>query len=74
MCKTCGPTTQAKCDACSLVFGDETFKEVVWCADCKAWICKGCENNWGTRSAAYFLRKAEQLGAAVKGAWNKLTS
>lgn len=56
-CTSCGESTQAQCDCCLLVNNDKTFKIVVWCEQCQAYICKACDNNWLKRSVAYFLRK-----------------
>lgn len=56
-CKTCGPQTQGQCDVCLLCDGDESFKVVVFCGTCDAYICKPCEKNWLKRAEAYFKRK-----------------
>jgi hypothetical protein len=39
------------------VDNDSTFKEVVECKDCNAYICKPCQKNWFKRGVAYFLKK-----------------
>jgi hypothetical protein len=62
-CNTCGPSVQAQCDCCLLVDNDKSFKVVVWCEDCQAYICKDCDRNWFKRGAAYLLRK---FGRKVK--------
>lgn len=56
-CRDCGEKTQAQCDCCKLVDGDETFKECVWCETCGAWICKNCDTDWLKRIQAYFKNK-----------------
>lgn len=59
---------QGQCDCCFLVRNDTTFKEVVFCEQCNANICKECDRNWFKRGVAYFLRK---LGKEVKPVVNK---
>ncbi len=56
-CKNCSGKFQGQCDCCLLVDGDKTFKEVVRCEDCNAFICKKCDKNWIKRSIAYLLKK-----------------
>ena len=56
-CKNCSGYFQGRCDCCYLVDGTETIKEVFYCEDCEAFICKSCKSNWLKRSAAYFLKK-----------------
>lgn len=59
-CTKC-ESIQGRCDCCYYVDGDETFKAVVYCPDCKAYICKNCKNNWFKRSEAYLKRKVEGI-------------
>lgn len=61
MCKNCTTKTQGVCDCCRLVDGDTRGKFVVYCEDCKAWICKDCEGKWLKRGAAYFAAKGERI-------------
>ena len=56
-CKNCNTKVQGRCDCCSLVDSDNTFKEVYYCEKCDAYICKNCKTNWIKRSIAYFIRK-----------------
>jgi hypothetical protein len=55
-CKEC-KSFQGRCDACFIVEGITTIKEVVFCEDCSAYICLSCQNNWFKRGVAYFLTK-----------------
>ncbi len=56
-CKNCDQKFQGRCDVCSLVDNDNTFKEVVYCEECEAYICKKCQSNWIKRAVAYFIEK-----------------
>jgi hypothetical protein len=56
-CKNCTGKFQGRCDCCYLVDGDETFKDVVLCGTCNAYICKPCKKNWIKRSVAYLVKK-----------------
>lgn len=52
----CGKTIQGQCDCCLNIRSDKSFKEVVKCEKCNAYICKECMNNPFVRMAAYTLR------------------
>ena len=45
-----------KCDVHYYTEGDESDKEVFFCPDCNAWICKDCKHKYVKRIIASFNR------------------
>lgn len=60
-CTNCGSSVQGQCDVCLLVDGDESFKLIVWCEDCGAYICKACEEKRMKRAMAATIDLANKI-------------
>ena len=60
-CKDCTSNIQGQCDACKLIDGDDSFKMVIYCKTCDAYICLYCKKDWLRRSAAYFMQKLKSF-------------
>lgn len=43
---------RAKCDVCAILDKDNSIKEVFFCKECNANICRECEPNWLRRGMA----------------------
>lgn len=56
-----------KCDVCTLVFKDESVKQVQYCNICRAWLCEKCERLWWARFRAAVMRHVRSGSVSEKG-------
>lgn len=55
------------CDVHRLVNGDYANREVYYCSDCDAWMCKRCEGDIPKRALAMAYQKGGQLKNKIFG-------
>jgi len=58
-----GDRKMGVCDVDSLVDNDNRMREVYYCSDCNAWICKKCEGNIPRRALAMVTKPVKKLFA-----------
>ena len=51
------------CDVHSLVNNDNAMREVYYCEDCDAWMCKRCEGDIPKRALAMVKRPIKKMFA-----------
>ena len=55
------------CDVHRLVNSDTANREVYYCSDCDAWMCKRCEGDIPKRALAMAYQKGGQLKNKIFG-------